>query len=189
MIESKTEQLLIDFEAIERSSDLKKRLQNYLSHQYGIDEYYAKNISSWIGSDSEEDESGLSDQLKEFQLATQKNKRKYVERISKKIDSIKKGPAERVLKRLKANAMKDLEVLRSIINDVEKSFTRKDEKYETIVQHVIERLLADNHFSQRGRSVKQMQFSVYVIGYSHMGYVQSGKLRSDSDNISVHNPG
>lgn len=144
MIESKTEQLLIDFEAIERSSDLKKRLQNYLSHQYGIDEYYAKNISSWIGPDSDEDESGLSDQLKEFQLASQKNKRKYVERVSKKIDSIKKGPAERVLKRLKANAMKDLEVLRSIINDVEKSFTRKDEKYETIVQHVIEERIRGN---------------------------------------------
>lgn len=144
MIVLKTDQLLADFESIERSGDFTKRLKHYLSHQYGIDEYYVKNLSLWVNPDRDEDDSGQSDQLKEFQVASLKNKRKYVEHITKKIDSIKKGPAQRVLNRLKANAVKDLEVLRSIIDDVEKNFIRKDEKYETILQQVIEERIRGN---------------------------------------------
>lgn len=161
MIETKTEQLLADFESIEHSGNFTKSLKHYLSQQYGIDDYYAKNLNSWVDTEADEDDSGISDQLKEFQISSQINKQKYVDRISKKIDSIKKTSAERVLKRLKANATIDLEVLQSIIVDVVKSFTRKDEKYETILQHVIEERVRGN------KVILVSQFRDTVLYYSN----------------------
>lgn len=57
-----------------------------------------------------------------------------------------------------------------------------------IVEHLAERLFAEDNLAQSRRSMEQMQLSVYKVSYPYMSYIQSRKLRGDSNHVSVHDP-
>ena len=136
-IQTKTQQFVKDFDAIETSGKYLDRLKNYLSHAYKVDEYFSNNLGLLLNIKNEEDEDQLPNQFREFQEKSNRNRRKYIERITGQIESLTVKSSKRVFNTLKAYAVKDLAVLQSMIDEVEKNFLRKDEKFETVLQSLI----------------------------------------------------
>ena len=135
-----TEQMVRELEAIEYSDQVVKRIKQYLIDKYEINDILSNNYQVF----EKNDDAFIHNHLLEFQIASNKNKRKYVERVTEKIETINKSNAVKTINYLKATAAKDLETINSIIYEVESSFIRKDEKYETICKKVIEERLKGN---------------------------------------------
>lgn len=121
-IQTKTQQFVKDFDAIETSGKYLDRLKNYLSHAYKVDEYFSNNLGLLLNIKNEEDEDQLPNQFREFQEKSNRNRRKYIERITGQIESLTVKSSKRVFNTLKAYAVKDLAVLQSMIDEVEKNF-------------------------------------------------------------------
>lgn len=136
-IQTKTQQFVKDFDVIETSGEYLNRLKNYLSHTYKVDEYFSNNLGLLLNIENEEDEDQIPSQFREFQEKSNRNRRKYIERITGQIEGLTDKSSKRIFNILKANAIKDLAVLKNMIDEVENNFLRKDEKLETVLRSLI----------------------------------------------------
>ncbi|MFB8426312.1 phospholipase D-like domain-containing protein [Priestia megaterium] len=124
-IEGKLKDFLRDISYTEGATDLTRALHLQLAKWYRLDESFEGNLFSG-GMDDD------MDLLTSYEINSRENRGRYVKKMLKKIDSIKKSQAKKMVSALRIDAEKDLLRLSEIRKDLADAFARKDEKYEAV---------------------------------------------------------
>lgn len=128
-----TYKLKQDIDAVEKAPNLLKAFKNYISERVGVDEYWYKNkLSLFNVSDYTE--------TTEFEEQSEFKKRQYIQDAMERIDNIKTNDAKRAISHMKKSSNNDISILEVLINQVESSYKRIDEKYNTVRNCIIKEL-------------------------------------------------
>lgn len=141
-IEFNTNLLIKDLYQIKNIGDLSvnhlvRDLKRFLYKKYDLVNYEATNIG-FFNTNIELDK--VAETMANYNLNSKVKKMRYLERISTQISNIKSIVAKKALNKMISDAHADLTILNTLIDEIKKSYSKRDEKLEKVSEVVISEL-------------------------------------------------
>ncbi|MCW0996779.1 helicase-related protein [Streptococcus anginosus] len=171
-IKEKNRVLLEDLDRVKNSSNPTSEFKMMLSRRYNLDDYLSKQIgllTADVSLEDFEDETLLS----QYQLDSKIKKRRYFEKISNQIDSIKPNTAKATIKQMYADAIQDDEVLEQLITELKEAYSLVDEKFTKVEENIVKEL-------EQGRKVILISQFADTAKYYYENLLSSNNILSDN---------
>lgn len=124
-VKEKLEGLQEELNEIQQSVDIRKEFSSWLRRQYDLTTDAAPLVDFGIG-DKE------SEEILEHERISWQNQQRYRKKMEERISKTRKSDVIRIIDLMLNHSQKDLMLLGEILQDLDASFARKDEKYEAV---------------------------------------------------------
>lgn len=121
---------------IQKDPHMLRQFQRYLSDKYKLSDVIDNTnaIAQIFGEDT--DDSDIEAGMLPFQQESQHQRLKYYNNIAKRIDAITPVRAKKAIRDMTRDANVDLSVLEPLLQNLQKAYSNRDEKYLAVVQAI-----------------------------------------------------